>query len=174
VVSVNRSDLATFPEITVNLIPGSRAPFTLGWNQYFLDTVNNVVQYSLYHPDSQMVIDVRGRSDAERKYLTDRLYGSILAAYAQNGGFPVENVILRALAAKGIVLTESPEFEEFVIEGDGPRPEGQIWVKRMRFYVDLWLSWTSPPISVENIQVNGWLVTAPGMQDIAPRNPLLL
>lgn len=173
VVSVNRSDVASFPEITVNVIP-ARAPFNLGWNQGFWDNTRNVVQYFVYMPDSQLVIDVRGRSDAERKYLTDRLYGSILASYYMNGLVPVENAILQAFAAIGIVMTETPELEEFVIESDGPRPEGQIWVKRMRFYIDLWLAWTSPPFQVDNIQVNGWLVNVPGMQSIAPRNPLLL
>src|SRR5487761_2542579 len=146
--TVYATALAQYPEITLNLRPGT-FQMQAGYSK-LIEYSDGTSQSAIIGRDSVLFFEVRALSQYERLIILDQLLFNILAAYAADArwGFsgPVVNgAVLQAFNAWGIIVKEIGTVEYLVSSLVDPRPQGQVYHAVLPLRCDMTLAWTSDP-----------------------------
>lgn len=171
----NGEDLLTAPEVVVDFAEGESGQYA-GDNLLSYDNVANIATRGQEYENSDVTLTVRGRNDAERRYLMDALRFGLVAGYGVPDPPPVDNRI-EAVAMVGLRQVgfsrwrfQRSEYPRPVQTED--RPQGLVFPAVLHARCSLWMVWTTPGVVAPPGHV--YTVFTPGPVDGGGSTPLLV
>lgn len=142
------------PLVTVKFRRGAFG-FDPGENYQGYDSINQLKQFGIHIPRSQMICTVYARLAGECAYFEDCLESGIMTNYATNPitGDDMDGATIRYLAETAIVVNGVGEVVEIESRPEDPRPFAQMWSMMVPFDVMVDIMWQGTPNTVNTMNI---------------------
>ena len=169
VVAEGADDLVTAPMVVCTLSEGE-AGQQAGDNMLLIDPTTGLILCGQEYQNSDIVLTIRGRNDAERRYLMDALrFGLVAGFLVTPPNPPLQAAALVGLRQVGFsaVRFRSTQYARPV--PDDARPQAMVWPAVLPLRCSIWMTWTIPTVSAPA----GTVQTIPTIGQISyPQAPL--